>query len=483
VAITKIFESFTGTSTGATLDDDEDGLVARGVAIYSTDAQGIVGTGSHNVSVFGQVFGRSGGISLGNSIVSTSQLQILQINSGASVSSMFSAIDFYGSSNRLTNAGEVSGQNGVSGSSSAAGAFVNITNHGDILTLDYCVTLYGEMSLQLKNFGTISSDIGEAIVSNGNAQNNVTNRGLINGALRFGNGDDRIANRGIINGDISFGGGINFLDNRGGTIDGTIFFGANNDTFKPGAGDEIANGNAGVDTLDFTTSGSVTLSLDNSLAATGSARGDVYSGFENITGSNGGDDVLVGDFYANGFLGLNGNDRLSGMAGNDFLDGGAGNDIIDGGADTDLLNGGSGNDTLLGGAGFDYLIGNSGDDVLTGGLSRDTLEGEAGADRFVFLARDFVGINQSAPDTINDFNQVDRDVIDLLAVDANTNTTGNQAFKFIGAQPFQNIAGQLRFQQSGANTFVYGDTNGDGTSDFTIKLGGLLTLAEKDFIL
>jgi hypothetical protein len=60
---------------------------------------------------------------------------------------------------------------------------------------------------------------------------------------------------------------------------------------------------------------------------------------------------------------------------------------------------------------------------------------------------------------------------------------GNQGFTFLGAGAFTGTAGQLRYEQISGDTFVTGDTNGDGVADFMIRLDGLHTLRSGDFIL
>ena len=55
-----------------------------------------------------------------------------------------------------------------------------------------------------------------------------------------------------------------------------------------------------------------------------------------------------------------------------------------------------GNETLLGGSGNDRLSGLAGDDVLDGAAGRDQLWGGAGEDTFLFRARD-------GADTLMDF--------------------------------------------------------------------------------
>jgi hypothetical protein len=58
---------------------------------------------------------------------------------------------------------------------------------------------------------------------------------------------------------------------------------------------------------------------------------------------------------------------------------------------------------------------------------------------------------------------------------------GDQAFSFIGTGAFSNTAGQLRYEQISGNTYVEGDTNGDGVADFMIRFDGLHALVSGDF--
>lgn len=106
-----------------------------------------------------------------------------------------------------------------------------------------------------------------------------------------------------------------------------------------------------------------------------------------------GNDVMMGNKYA---------DRINGFGGNDTLKGFGGNDRISGDLGNDRLEGGSGNDTLNGGLGNDRILGGTGNDSLTGG---------SGADRFVFY-------NNEGRDVITDF----RNGIDRIAVAGNTHS-------------------------------------------------------------
>jgi hypothetical protein len=126
------------------------------------------------------------------------------------------------------------------------------------------------------------------------------------------------------------------------------------------------------------------------------------------------------------------------------------------------------NNTLYGTAGNDILNGNGGKDILSGGSGKDT---------FVFDTA-----LEANGDTIRDFvHGVDK--ISLSGIDASTRVTGNQAFKFIGTQAFHKVAGELKAYASSGNTYIAGDTNGDGSADFTIKVVGAHTFASTDFIL
>jgi serralysin len=124
--------------------------------------------------------------------------------------------------------------------------------------------------------------------------------------------------------------------------------------------------------------------------------------------------------------------------------------------------GGLARDYLVGNDVANSLSGNGGSDVLNGLGGNDRLSGGAGADDFRFF-------QNSGNDVITDF-ATGADKIRLTEIDANLNVAGDQAFAFIGAAAFGNVAGQLRTYSQGGNNFVAGDTNGDGVADFTINL-------------
>jgi serralysin len=150
---------------------------------------------------------------------------------------------------------------------------------------------------------------------------------------------------------------------------------------------------------------------------------------------------------------------------------------VDGSAELDgqlLLYGGAGNDVLIGGAQAD---------TLTGGDNADTLTGGGGADTFRYDA--VAHSSAAARDHILDFVS-GSDKVDLSRIDANGNAgDGNQAFSFIGAAAFGNVAGQLRAYESGGSWYLEGDVNGDGTADLLIQVdvGGGAPLVVTDLFL
>jgi Ca2+-binding RTX toxin-like protein len=152
------------------------------------------------------------------------------------------------------------------------------------------------------------------------------------------------------------------------------------------------------------------------------------------------------------------------------------NNVITGSTGVDTLNGLAGNDTLDGGAGNDVLNGGAGADVLIGG---------AGNDRFVFSVFTDTGTTAALRDIINDF-VVGGDKIDVSGIDANTATTGDQAFTWRGTSAIS-AAGQLSmvYDATTGTTVISGNINADLAPEFTIALLGnyTTTLVATDFVL
>jgi serralysin len=251
-----------------------------------------------------------------------------------------------------------------------------------------------------------------------------------------------------------------------------------------------------------------------------------------INGTNR-DDRLEGGNNADTISGFSGNDTLLGFGGDDTFFGRNGNDTIDGGGDidtaayfdsgdrgisanlatgrvvdafgdldtlisiervvgTDLkdtltggnnddgLSGRSGDDTLDGAGGNDLLLGGAGNDRIFGGLGADTMTGGVGNDTFVYTSITHSPAQAGFRDIITDFKP-SLDKIDVSAIDARTNVSGEQAFSFIGNQAFS-AAGQARAVFSGG-TLIQFETSGDGVADFEILLDDTVSLAGTDIIL
>ena len=103
--------------------------------------------------------------------------------------------------------------------------------------------------------------------------------------------------------------------------------------------------------------------------------------------------------------------------------------------------------------------GGAGADLLIGGLKSDT---------FFYTAISDSTVAES--DHIADWARTQGDKISLAGIDANALVGGDQAFTFIHTAGFSNVAGQLRFFQSGGETVLQGDVNGDGAADLQIVI-------------
>ena len=293
----------------------------------------------------------------------------------------------------------------------------------------------------------------------------------------------------------------------------------------------------GIDTVRTTINVALAANIENLVLLGSGNIGATGNDLNNVMTGNGGDNAFAGGAGVDQLKGLGGNDVLDGGVGSDRLYGGTGDDsyIVDTTGDLIFENGGEGIDTVLstgtyvlaanvenleiggvnnangtgneldnritgnggvniltgngghdvldGAAGADVLKGGTGNDQLDGGSGRDRFYGEDGADTFIFNDGDLAGLTSSTCDQIHDFSQLQGDKIGLAGIDANTSLAGDQGFSFLGSGAFTGTAGELRTYQSGGNTYVTGDTNGDGVADFMIRLDGLHTLQVSDFII
>lgn len=198
--------------------------------------------------------------------------------------------------------------------------------------------------------------------------------------------------------------------------------------------------------------------------------------------------TTVGNSLDNRMTGSSGNDTIDGKGGNDLIISGEGDDTVYGGTGDDVIRAGGGNDTLNGGGGSDQLYGDDGNDIIDGGdgndsifggAGNDIMRGGAGADGFAWQTSDLA---PGSMDTILDFTR-GSDKMNLRRVDANTKTSADDAFAWLGTAAFTKKAGQLNYKMQDGNAVVSGDINGDGVADFSIKLMGVTSLSASDFVL
>ncbi len=112
-------------------------------------------------------------------------------------------------------------------------------------------------------------------------------------------------------------------------------------------GNNYLTGNAGADLIDggegddfagyWGSDAGVTVNLVTGTGQGGHAEGDTLTGIENIDGSYGHGDHLIGDDGDNGLNGNGGNDTLEGGDGDDWLNGEDGEDLLTGGEGADMF--------------------------------------------------------------------------------------------------------------------------------------------------
>ncbi|MEZ5819019.1 MAG: calcium-binding protein [Hyphomicrobiaceae bacterium] len=309
-------------------------------------------------------------------------------------------------------------------------------------------------------------------------------------------------------------GSLSYPAGTGSSGDDYVLAGGGNDTIYAGDGRNTYDGGEDTDTVSYVNAtAAVTIDLQ-----TGVGRGfgtDRLISIENAEGSAF-NDALYGSSQDNYLFGGAGNDVLDGKGGDDVLEGGDGDDWLVGGAGNDHIDGGDGLDVVsyadattgtvvnlataqafLGnsgevdsvvnveaviGSGFaDILTGNSADNILVGLGGADVLTGGAGRDRFVFTEKD-LGTSAWHPDVITDFTSGE-DVIDLSGLLGSdivlSGGPPDKDFEFVDA--FTGAAGEVTFGFRAASTIVMVDLDGNGDSDFTIRLAGHHDLTANDF--
>jgi Ca2+-binding RTX toxin-like protein len=310
--------------------------------------------------------------------------------------------------------------------------------------------------------------------------------------------------------------GSTFADFLVGNSGANVLAGSNgNDTLAGLGGADVLSGGIGFDTANYVAStAGVIVDLTVGAGLGGDATNDTLISIENLTGSNL-IDALTGNAFANILDGGGGADQLRGRAGNDvYIVDDAGDSVTEatgegqdevrasvsfalvagaevetlrttddngtaainltGSVFANLIVGNNGNNALNGAAGADTLIGGRGVDLLTGGSEADT-----------FVFRDVADSGTSVPvmDLIVDFDPLAGDLIDLIQIDADVFTAGNQAFTFIGAAGFSGTPGEVNFVQQNGETIIQVQTGVVADSEMSIRIAGLVTPDASWFVL
>jgi Ca2+-binding RTX toxin-like protein len=270
------------------------------------------------------------------------------------------------------------------------------------------------------------------------------------GDILFGDDDSNV---------LSGRAGDDILDGDGGAD--TLSGGSGCDILTGGAGADTLNGGSEFDVVEYYNSPTgVYVSLHSGTCSSGEAEGDQLIGIEGIVGSTY-DDWLVGDDEANCMWGYGGADVIYGYGGDD------------------AIFGHDGTDWLSGMDGIDFITGDEGADHIQGGLGADTLWGGSGADIFLWSSAaeaeyDLANLG-CLTDHICDFNHAEGDLIDLSAIDANENVTGNQGFTFIVTAAFSGNPGEINYFYDGGDTYIQLQTDASPEVEGMIRLVGILT--------
>lgn len=127
-------------------------------------------------------------------------------------------------------------------------------------------------------------------------------------------------------------------------------------------------------------------------------------------------------------------------------------------------------DRLVGDNSNDLLVGLGGNDRLFGAAGADRLIGGGGKDRFIYTDVSDSPNRDGEKDIIFGF-QTKKDKINLRALDTN--------LTYIEAQPFSGSAGELKFKKNDLSI----DLNGNKRADVSIKLPGVQSLSDSNFLL
>ena len=153
---------------------------------------------------------------------------------------------------------------------------------------------------------------------------------------------------------------------------------------------------------------------------------------------------------------------------------------VAGSAFSDTIAGNGLANRLFGGLGADTLRGAGGNDVILGGFGKDILFGGGGADKFQFALGDG-GSSKANADEIFNFSRAAGDKIDL-SVYGDNGSTDVWDFTFVGNNVFT-AQHQVRYFQENGDTIIALNLTGASTPEEFIRVDGLYTLIQSDFVL
>jgi Ca2+-binding RTX toxin-like protein len=217
-------------------------------------------------------------------------------------------------------------------------------------------------------------------------------------------------------GDDILNGGADKDTLEGGEGEDQLSGGSGDDNLRGGLDADVHHGGSGSDFASYFNDAAVSVSLDGTVTGTAAAFGDTFNSIENLSGSNTGNDTLVGNAVANKINGNGGNDTLRGQDGDD------------------LLRGGLGNDTLTGGVGADSF---QFDTTLSASTNKDTITGLSSIDKIVLDNDIFTALGSSF--TTSEFRAITTGT-SFASVDASDNIIYLQS------------TGQLFYDRDGSGT-------------------------------
>jgi len=376
----------TSTSPLYVLSGNDDLNIGVGVVLIATQSDAVQATsGQHSIILSGTILAYDDGIDLQNceaaQNVEIAQTGVIIAGRNSPIAEAHGVIlDGVGST--FVNRGTITAQGAALQVIVRDGGTTTVTNHGFMSGELYGIhNISGNGTLDFTNFGFIES---------------------LGHSFQGGNVADRVTNAGTMLGTVDLGGGDDLYVGTGGTVIGDILGGSGNDRFVVGLSDEVIDAGEGVDTLDLSAlTARVAVNLADPAANRGAGvAGDIYAGFENITGS----------------------------------------------AYRDTLTGDDGANVLIGGGALDDLIGGGGNDTLIGGSGADAIIGGTGADTFLFQAYADRG------DTIADFATG----LDVLAVNAAAFGLGALTGA-ISASAF--VSGTTNLPQDALDRFIFRTTD------------------------